>query len=709
MSQTVTRLKELLFDNEAQALADLSRRLDQLAQSQQISQTDLKTEIDRLFSRVGDSEHLTASVAEIIDAALRRAEISKHSELSLSIAPLVVTTIKAELKNSQDEMVEALYPITGRLVKSYVASAIKDLAEDMNRRLEQNPLMLRLQSLSTGRSVGELALASTQDFKVLELFLIRRGSGELVAHWPQEASGREHLMSGVLAAVNAFANEAFAADEGSLRQIDLGDETVYLRGSQLYLLAAKCSGTAPKDLEQTLDDAFLKTIEQKLVSDDASMEPDAPAGSAKLIADLGTDVTTRIAEQKRGSRGSGLRPLKIAAAFILLPLIGWFAWSYYVEFANETTRTKAAEVVATNTSMQGYPAHIEATRVGRSLRISGLAPSQAVKDDILKRIGVVLPRVDFHDEIAVVPGSDITIPDTEPKFDEIRQTVRELQADTEKSAIARVSTRASKRVAQASADLVIAAAAFGADNAGKREKAQKLAARLTAISKDIEAAIAATASPEATVDLSSAAAGFDKISDRLAQESNALAELSGAAADKSPQQRSPNSSIAAESMAALAERSAALASVIAAASSLKPVQVQVPVPVEKPSPPPDPRQLLETFVSRHAVFFTNGADYRNDEQTRSTLDALATLLRNANTLVRVVGYTDVAGSVVGNTSLAQVRADKVREELLARGAPPNLLVAVGRRDTNDLSNMQGVDSPNRRVIFEVGYEGEAGR
>ena len=178
------------------------------------------------------------------------------------MAPLVVTTIKAELKNSQDEMVEALYPITGRLVKAYVASAIKDLTEEMNRRLEQNPVMLRLQSLTTGRSVGELALAGTQDFEILELFLIRRGSGELVAHWPEAASGREQLMSGVLAAVNAFANEAFAADEGALRQIDLGEEAVYLRGSQLYLLAAKCSGTAPKGVEQALDDAFLATIEK---------------------------------------------------------------------------------------------------------------------------------------------------------------------------------------------------------------------------------------------------------------------------------------------------------------------------------------------------------------------------------------------------------------------------------------------------------------
>ncbi|MEQ1717659.1 MAG: hypothetical protein ABL907_17055, partial [Hyphomicrobium sp.] len=165
MSQSVARLKELLFDSEAQALADLSRRLEQISDTDSRGRADLKMRLDQVMELAGSTEHFTASVADVIDDALRRAEVHKHSQLSISIAPLVVTTIKAELKNSQDEMVEALYPITGRLVKSYVASAIKDLTEEMNRRLEQNPLMLRLQSLTTGRSVGELALAGTQDFE----------------------------------------------------------------------------------------------------------------------------------------------------------------------------------------------------------------------------------------------------------------------------------------------------------------------------------------------------------------------------------------------------------------------------------------------------------------------------------------------------------------------------------------------------------------
>jgi hypothetical protein len=234
--EDITRRLAQLAESESQSREELSRRVDGLAALDARTRDDLRATLDDVYARAGNHEHLTRSVSEIISEALRRAEVERHSELSQSIAPLVVSTIKTELRNSQDEMVEALYPITGRLVKSYVASAIKDLTEQMNRRLEQNPVMLRLQSLTTGRPVGELALAGAQDFAIEELYLIRRGSGELVSHWPQNASsGREHAMSGVLAAVNEFANEAFSATDASLRQIDLGGERVYLRGSVTYL------------------------------------------------------------------------------------------------------------------------------------------------------------------------------------------------------------------------------------------------------------------------------------------------------------------------------------------------------------------------------------------------------------------------------------------------------------------------------------------
>ena len=448
MSQ-VTRLKELLFDNETQALEALSRRIDTVAGAEQLAREVIRRELDTVLDRVGTTERFTRSVTEVIDEALEQAEVAKHTKLSATIAPLVVTTIKTELRNSQDEMVEALYPITGRLVKAYVASAIKDLNAELNRKIEQNAFMLRLQSLTTGRSVAELALAGGRNFKVEELFLIRRGSGELIAHWPETAGGgREQMMSGILAAINAFANEAFAADENSLRQIDLDTSTVYLRGSPIYLLAAKCAGTPPHGIEQVLDDAFLVAIEKEHEAE--TLAPDAAhERQHTLLKELEDRVEQ---ENQRLVRPQG-NPLKMIAALILIPLIGWFAWSSYARYANDSTERQAGDVLTQTAAMQGYPARFEASNMGRSLRISGLAPSEAVKGRLLGELAGVLPRTTLRDELSVVPGSGIIIPDRSKELEAVERSVQALKADMTANAVRRAVERTDLRLRQSAQDL----------------------------------------------------------------------------------------------------------------------------------------------------------------------------------------------------------------------------------------------------------------
>ena len=191
VSHGVSKLKELLFDTEAERLEGLARRVDALnAQTQDTrralserqayeegARAELARRIDAVFERAGSNEQLTRSVADVLDNAFQRAETERHDALANAVAPVVVKTIKTEILNSRDDLVEALYPMTGQMVKAYVASAMKDLVNQVNRRLEHNPLMLRIKSLTTGRSMAELAIAESQRLEVDELLLIRRGTG----------------------------------------------------------------------------------------------------------------------------------------------------------------------------------------------------------------------------------------------------------------------------------------------------------------------------------------------------------------------------------------------------------------------------------------------------------------------------------------------------------------------------------------------------
>lgn len=204
------RLKQLLLRPETDRLEATEARVEALDQ------------------RVGTPDRLEAATSEILVEAFRKAEIARHRELAGAVAPVVVAAIRNEIKNSRDMMVEALYPITGRLVTAAVANAFRDLVADLNERLERSLSTrywrLRFRSLVTGRPLSELALADAQRPEVRRLLLLERGSGRLVASWhaDDETDDQSELVSGLIAAITEFAASVYGSRSGELRTLDLG-------------------------------------------------------------------------------------------------------------------------------------------------------------------------------------------------------------------------------------------------------------------------------------------------------------------------------------------------------------------------------------------------------------------------------------------------------------------------------------------------------
>jgi outer membrane protein OmpA-like peptidoglycan-associated protein len=387
MAEDVSRLKELLFDREARAITDLSTRMD------------------AVFERSGSQERFTASVASVLDEALARAEVDRHTQVAGAIAPLVVSTIRSEIRNSQDELAEALYPAMGRMVKDYVVSAFRDLADEINRRFEHNRFMLRLRSLLTGRPVAELAMATGPAPKVEEIYLVRRGSGELVGRWPAAGNPRDHTRSGVLAAINEVATDAFVAEEASLRRLDLGAALVYMRASPAHLLFVRCSGAAPTALEQTIDAHFMATIE-KLRPLIAGQPADASTKTAAvngLLTQLASDLNAAFAARRAIKRG-GLSPAALLFWALLLLLLGWGGWTAFAAFQTARVRTIAERVIADDGALRGFPVEVGVEDNGGKVALLGLVPKPADALDATRRLREALPASQVTDQTAALPG-----------------------------------------------------------------------------------------------------------------------------------------------------------------------------------------------------------------------------------------------------------------------------------------------------------------
>ena len=81
-----------------------------------------------------------------------------------------------------------------------------------------------------------------------------------------------------------------------------------------------------------------------------------------------------------------------------------------------------------------------------------------------------------------------------------------------------------------------------------------------------------------------------------------------------------------------------------------------------------------------------------------------------NLVVEVKGYTDSVGSDESNLQLSMARADRVKDELIARGVAPEQIQAMGYGESDPVATNETPEGRemNRRVVFGVLHAGDAG-
>lgn len=702
--QPVIRLKELLFEKETREIDALAERLE------------------LLHERTGSDERLRVSIARVIEGALRDAEMVRHRELADALAPVVVRTVKTEIvsPDTQDKIAGSLYTKMGEMVRRYVSSAMRDLLESINKRLESglthNRFMLKLRSLATGRSMAELALERSERLKVEEVYLIRRGSGELIHRW-QIPSGedqlagsenRDTLISGFLTAITAFAEEAFEGDKESLRAIDLDAHRVFLRGSPSYLVAAKCRGAAPREIEALLDAELVRLLDEHGQAE-ARLGANADAlarANDRALADFAERFEAGATQYDQTARrkGGGFGLVKVLAWLIILPLLGYSGWNAWLAHKARMLQSNAEAAVEKIAELRGYPIDVRVDHGADSLRVQGLTPTEEVRGRLSADLRRIAPGVRIKEFLAVVPQSDPT------------QAIRD---EVVRGAL----TRAGQRLDRLAADLTAFADRVGAD-VEIGDVARQARDRVAKLAADLQTLRARSQEPQSGETIAKTVDAVVADLTQVEAQLSAFASLATGGVQPVTPTQDPVISAEFDRLSLISDRISRLAITIEltrraetervkAVAPLKSQLADLAARLEALKTEPSPRQKLEAFIKSNAIFFTNAADYRDVAIAQATLDQLAKLIQGApGWIVRVVGYTDDVGGLQSqrNLALSQQRADLVLEELTRRGVPRERLVAVGRAAVLDIAprSSAGATPGNRRVEFEIGFTGEDG-
>ena len=666
----IDKLKALLFSPESARLAAA------------------EAHIDALESRVGDAPRLEAATAEILVDALRRAEVAQHRELAAAIAPVVVAAIRSEIHNSKDMMVEALYPITGRLVAAAVANAFRELIESINRRLDAlvstNQWKLRLKSLTSGRPMAEIALSQAMGANFQRILLFERGSGILLANWSANAGRADNpeLISGMIAAISEFAASVLSSQHGELRTLDLGASQVFLRASSQIVLAAETAGDLSRNDQHALDAAFLDLVDRH--------DRGETIGPADLAA-LGEHFDEPGAVDAR----AGKSKVGIAAAVLAL-LVGLALIIPILHWQREAAIARALERVrAANPALRAYPLHYEVDNSAGKVLLQGLAGSPA---DAAKAIAAVTAGATPYQvipDIAIV-ASEAQLQASAAQASALTARIQDLESRTA-AALTEIRGELKSDITGKSSEIASVGGAVEAMATHLADSQAAQSARLEVLRREVNTQIAdkAVAVGALAADVQTIKSAADQQAQANAANGDALRSAFDRLAKVDDSRLKQAEQLGAETASRIEPLSAGLDAANRAIAASNDAFAKLATPGTTA------HDQFVAAISGVAIFFTALDDFVSPEQASAHLDAIASMLTRTGEGIRVVGYADDTGGPTLNAENSRKRAAKVTRLLIERGVPPNKIVSVARAAQSPIAD---AGSPgharNRRVTFE---------
>lgn len=243
-TQGISALKELLFEEENKRFHELSEQI--------------KATSDEIDEKLANREIPESEFNDILSRIVK--------VMPEKLGPTITSTLKAQIKESRDDVVQALFPIVGQMIKKYIQQEIQLLTDKIDRQFEQafsfDLLILRVKALVTGVPYSQLVLKQSNETEIREIFLIEEGSGLLMASYSKTKSFDQDMMSGMLTAIKSFVEDAMETSEQNLEMISYDLHKIYVQSFDRFYMAVVLSGTVDTAFKSKLDDQIMKFVKE---------------------------------------------------------------------------------------------------------------------------------------------------------------------------------------------------------------------------------------------------------------------------------------------------------------------------------------------------------------------------------------------------------------------------------------------------------------
>lgn len=357
-----------------------------------------RVDIDSLKEKI---DHINTSLEKRMESFLTsecvKAEKNLNAPLRSSLEKIIPMSLRSEIKNNPDPIVDSLYPIIGGIVTKYVSESIKDLMDSINERMEdtinENKFVNTIKAKSQGLSLEEYVLKKSQDFSCSGVFLIEMDSGVVIHENvpPSLRSIESDLFGGMLVAIRSFGQDCISQEKNSeLGAIDYGDFKILLERAGSVLLAIIVESSSSKVVLKKARNTLSLVLKQNsdFLND---FEGDIDTVPDKMKKILNEIVGSNEAEEEVNEK-SWTKYLLLLPIFLIIGIL----------FYKNHLETKIEKQLSQNQyfSELNLSAHGEFFNF-TNFSIEGIVPSVSFQEAIISDVGTLFPKKVFSSEMKV--------------------------------------------------------------------------------------------------------------------------------------------------------------------------------------------------------------------------------------------------------------------------------------------------------------------
>ena len=261
------------------------RQLQQLLldEDRQVS-SNIKEEVEQLRAQLVSPEEINARVSPFIEDKVKYLQ-ENFPEL---FGPIMAQTIKQQIADSQDEMIDALYPIIGKLIKKFISKEMERLSEQIDRQISDtfswHAWKRRMKGWFKGESEKDRIFNDLLKAKVEEVFIVDKESGLLAGSWSRSELVDRDMVAGMLTAIKSFVEHAFSKGEQEIETIEYDNYKLLVRNFHTYYIVVVVSGSVSAEFKSMLTDLLLNFAERYKITARNDMDGETVEHNSKALA-----------------------------------------------------------------------------------------------------------------------------------------------------------------------------------------------------------------------------------------------------------------------------------------------------------------------------------------------------------------------------------------------------------------------------------------